>query len=380
MLNKLKKLFKGRRSIFTVGLILGVVVSASGVYAANTVYSKNVTYDNSNSGLESTNVQDALDETYNTCFPPTAADDIINLYNDGSFINTVHIGGDESKPEVKLNATQGIMLDNNGDYRYYGANPNNYVTFNDEVWRIIGAFNNVDDGTGKKETRLKIIRDESIGSYSWDSSASTVNLGRGVNDWSKSDLMTELNTLYYNSTSGTCYNGQNNASTTCNFTSTGLDSTARSMIDDAVYHLGGSSNARGLYADDYYNAERGTTVYSCSTDDGACPRATTWTGKIGIMYPSDYAYAVDLSLCTRDGYSYDNSTCKSNDWLYLGSNEWTIMPPSSIAFSAFRVHSNGYVGYNNVFYPYAARPVLYLKSDVTIVGGEGTSSNPYQLG
>ena len=383
MFKKIKKIVESRRTTFIVGLVLGIIVSASGVYAANTIYSKNVTYDNSNSGLSATNVQDALDETYTKCFPPVlATNKIIDLYNDGSSINTVNIGGDTSNPKVKLNSTQGIMLDNNGDYRYYGADPNNYVTFNDETWRIIGAFNNVDDGTGNKETRLKIIRDESIGNYSWDSSASTVNSGNGVNDWSKADLMTELNTLYYNSTSGTCYNGRNNASTTCNFTSTGLDSTARSMIDDAVYRLGGSSrtSTSGLYADDYYNAERGTTVYSCSTDDGACPRATTWTGKIGIMYPSDYAYAVDLSLCTKDGHNYDNSTCKSNDWLYLGSNEWTIMPASSIAFSAFRVHSNGYVGYNNVFYPYAARPVLYLKSDVTIVGGEGTSSNPYQLG
>ena len=311
--------------------------------------------------------------------PIISTDRVINLYNDGSSINTVNIGGDTSNPEVHLNATQGIMLDNNGDYRYYGANPNNYVTFNDETWRIIGAFNNVDDGTGNKETRLKIIRDESIGSYSWDSSASTVNYGCGVNDWSKADLMTELNTLYYNSTSGTCYNGSNNASTTCNFTSTGLGSTARSMIDNAIYHLGGSSDY-SIYANDFYNYERGTTVYSCSTDDGACPRATTWTGKIGLMYPSDYAYAVDLSLCTKDGFNYDNSTCKSNDWLYLGSNEWAIMPASYFAFDAFFVNLSGRVNNNYVRYTYAARPVLYLKSDVTIVGGEGTSSNPYQLG
>ena len=316
--------------------------------------------------------------------PIISTDRVINLYNDGSSINTVNIGGDDSKPEVHLNATQGIMLDNNGDYRYYGANPNNYVTFNDETWRIIGAFNNVDDGTGNKETRLKIIRDESIGNYSYDSSASTVNSGWGVNDWSKADLMTELNTLYYNSTSGTCYNGRNNASTTCNFTSTGLGSTARGMIDNTVYHLGGISNAFGQYADDYYNAERGTTVHSCSTDDGACPRATTWTGKIGIMYPSDYMYATDLSLCTQNGVNYDNSTCKSNDWLLYSSSQWTIMPASkpasSSAYDAFYFNSTGLVRRNGVARTYAARPVLYLKSDVTIVGGEGTSSNPYTLG
>ena len=367
-----------RKVIFLIGLVLGLI-SVPAVYAANTIYAKNVTYDNSSSGLSSTNVQDAIDETYDKCIPLTAADTIINLYNDGSSINTVNIGGDTSNPEVKLNTTQSIMLDNNGDYRYYGANPNNYVTFNDETWRIIGAFHDVDDGTGKKETRLKIIRDESIGDYSYDSSVSTVDSGRGVNDWSKSDLMTELNDLYYNSKSGTCYNESNNVSTTCNFTNTGLDSTARNMIDNAVYHLGGSSDYRGLYADDYYNAERGTTVYNCSTNDGACPRATTWTGKIGLMYPSDYAYATDLSLCTEDGYFYDNSTCKSNDWLFYSSLQWTIMPYSSYPFYAYGVYPAG-----NVFRPFtsggfAVRPVLYLKSDVTIVEGEGTSSNPYTL-
>ena len=378
-MKKIFKFIKNNYKLF-IGLIIGGILSGTSVYAANTIYSKNVTYDNSNSGLEATNVQDALDETYSKCIPPTATDKVINLYNDGSSINIVNIGGSTSNPQVKLNATQGIMLDNNGDYRYYGANPNNYVKFNNELWRIIGAFNNVDDGTGKKETRLKIIRNESIGDYSWDSSASTVNSGWGVNDWSQADLMTELNTLYYNSTLGICYNGSNNASTTCDFTSTGLDSIARSMIDNAVYHLGGSSSSSGLYADDFYNYERGTTVYSCSTDDGACPRATTWTGKVGLMYPSDYAYAVDLSLCTKDGYSYDNSDCKSNDWLLYSSIQWTIMPASSYFYNVFYVTSAGFVATNNITAIFNVRPVLYLKSDVTIVGGEGTSSNPYQLG
>ena len=165
----MKRIFKFIKKKFklVIAFSLGFVLAGTSVYAANTIYSKNVTYDNSNSGLSATNVQDALDETYIKCFPPVlATKKIIDLYNDGSSINTVNIGGDTSNPEVKLNATQGIMLDNNGDYRYYGANPNNYVTFNGETWRIIGAFNNVDNGTGNKETRLKIIRDDSIGKYS----------------------------------------------------------------------------------------------------------------------------------------------------------------------------------------------------------------------
>ena len=64
--------------------------------------------------------------------------------------------------ELKFDGT----VDNN--LRYVGADPNNYVSFNNELWRIIGVFNNIDDGTGMTETRLKIVRNESIGTYSWD--------------------------------------------------------------------------------------------------------------------------------------------------------------------------------------------------------------------
>ena len=54
--------------------------------------------------------------------------------------------------ELKFDGT----VDNN--LRYVGSDPNNYVSFNNELWRIIGVFNNIDNGTGTKETRLKIIR------------------------------------------------------------------------------------------------------------------------------------------------------------------------------------------------------------------------------
>ena len=110
-------------------------------------------------------------------------------------------------------------VDNN--LRYIGANPNNYVLFNNELWRIIGVMNNIDDGTGKKETRLKIIRDEPIGEYSWDNKASGIGSStsrNGSNDWSDSALQQVLNSgAYYNRTSGECPYGQNGATTTCDF-------------------------------------------------------------------------------------------------------------------------------------------------------------------
>ena len=311
---------------------------------------------------------------------PSAIDDIKNLYNDGSTINTVHIGGNESKPKVHLNATQGIMLDNNGNYRYYGADPNNYVTFNEEKWRIIGLFNKVKDGTGKVENRLKIIKNTALNdNYSWDSSSNTINSGNGVNDWSKSDLMTELNTLYYNSKSGTCYNGASNSTITCKFADTGLNTQAKKMIDNAEYYLGGSSNFENLYADDYYKIEQGTTVYNCSINDGACPRTTTWIGNVGLMYASDYAYATDLSLCKNPGSTYNATDCKDKNWLNKNINQWTIMPTSANGYQVFNIRNDGIIARNYASDNRKIRPVVYLKSNIKITGGTGTSSDPYKL-
>ena len=64
-----------------------------------------------------------------------------------------------------------------GNIRYIGINPNNYVSIDGELWRIIGVMKNIDDGTGNKSDRVKLIRNESIGAYSWDTSESSVNRG-----------------------------------------------------------------------------------------------------------------------------------------------------------------------------------------------------------
>ena len=190
------------------------------------------------------------------------------------------------------------------DYRYIGANPNNYVKFNDELWRIIGVFD-VDDGTGKIEKRLKIIRNESIGKYPWDNKDTTTGAEEdyGKNNWPDARLNYLLNdghesetyggSLYWNRKSGTCYASLSNATTSCDFTSTGLTDSAKEMIGDAKWYLGGTANynssTNGL-ASHWYKYERGTTVYS--------GRSTNWIGKVGLIYPSDYGYATSGNSST----------------------------------------------------------------------------------
>mgnify|MGYP006952761185 CR=1 FL=1 len=261
------------------------------------------------------------------------------------------------------------------DYRYIGKDPNNYVKFNDELWRIIGVFD-VDDGTGKVEKRLKIIRNESIGSYSWDYTST----GTSTNEWSTAQLNTLLNSgAYYNRTTGTYYN-QSTTASNVDFTTTGLTAEAKAMIGNTKWYLGGNSS-EDTTASMLYTMERGTTVYS--------GRSTNWTGKVGLIYPSDYGYATsggsttDRTSCLATGlYDWDNSSvddCKSNDWLFTGSHYWTIMPRSSNTDRVFHVSDTGYLGNNGVSNYISVRPIVHLKSTVKVLYGLGTKASPYIL-
>ena len=85
------------------------------------------------------------------------------------------------------------------EYRYRGASPKNYVKFNNETWRIIGIFP-TDDGTGKIENRIKIVRNESIGSYAWNSNDEKPSNAwvRRYNTGNDATLNVYLNNTYIN--------------------------------------------------------------------------------------------------------------------------------------------------------------------------------------
>ena len=279
------------------------------------------------------------------------------------------------------------------DYRYIGADPNNYVKFNDELWRIIGVFD-TDDGTGKVEKRLKIIRNESIGSYSWDNKDTTTGAegNNGKNEWTDARLNYLLNpghesetaggSLYWNRGAGNCYEGLNYSTTTCDFTTTGLTEKARAMIGNAKWYLGGSNTFDDVTAPMFYTRERGTGVYS--------GRSTSWTGKVGLMYPSDYGYATSggsstnrASCLAKEIFVWDDSLvsdCKNNDWIYnSGLWQWTISPFGDESDGVFDVFDAGGVGYDYTNSYGTARPVVHLKSTIKVISGSGTKESPYIL-
>ena len=293
----------------------------------------------------------------------------------------------------KYDDTHKLMEDVAGNIRYYGASPNNYIYFNCsdysnqssstcETWRIIGVF----DGN------VKIMRGSQIGTYSWDTSDSSTNSGNGVNEWSQADLMKLLNSgydsesvggsLYWNAKSGTCYNGQNNATASCDFTSTGLkNDTTRNMITETTYYTRGYNDNR-IYVDAMYDKERVSgTVYP-----GVTPaRTLTWTGKIAVAYSSDYGYAADLSQCQQNLKYYDDSTCTTNNWMknIITNNEnnlgWLLTPTSGGDDVACYVDPLGDVFNDGAYNAYGVAPVLSLTSELGIGSGAGTSNDPYQL-
>ena len=333
----------------------------------------------------------------------TAADYITDLYTEAAKVTATNNSITyNTAPSVSLmnDRLGGTTTDlDGGNIRYYGANPNNYIYFNCsdysnqtsstcETWRIIGVF----DG------KLKLIRGSQIGKYSWDNKNTSTGAENdaGKNDWTTARLMKLLNpsnyykvdsndnnlgqSLYYNSASGKCYSGQNNATVDCDFTSTGIkNAETRNMIAETTYNLGGW-NSNSVYSNQIYEYERGTTVYS--------GRPTTWKGKIALAYPSDYGYAADLNQCKdKTLYDYDNRTCTSNNWMKAiitnnGSNTgWLLTPYSGSSNSAWSVSSDGHVYYrSHAYYAYGAVPVLSLSSELGIEsGGDGSSSKPYKL-
>ncbi len=279
------------------------------------------------------------------------------------------------------------------DYRYIGADPNNYVKFNDELWRIIGVFD-TDDGTGKVEKRLKIIRNESIKNYSWDNKDTTTGAEKdyGKNEWSDARLNYLLNpgheretvggSLYWNRGAGNCYTGYRNGTITCDFTTTGLTEKAKAMIGDAKWYLGGSSTYKDVTAPMFYTRERGTSVYS--------GRSTSWTGKVGLMYPSDYGYATSggtttnrASCLAKEMYNWNDSSvsdCKNNDWIY-NSNiwQWTITSCQATAYEVFRVYPSGGVSDSDAYPSADVLPVVHLNSAIKVITGSGTKESPYIL-
>lgn len=255
-------------------------------------------------------------------------------------------GGNGIAEASHTEASRANSTYNNAEYRYVGANPNNYLNFNGETWRIIGLVNTLEG------QRVKIIRNIPL------RDAISIN-STGNNDWKSSEIQNYYANTYYNA----------------------LSLESKNMIDTVTWNLGSkdvyNTNETGT-ASHWYDAEKSEAVFS-----GNNP---TWNGKIGLMSPSDYAYATSggstftRNTCINTALTNlsEASDCGANNWLFLANKaQWFMTPAMTNNENYFTLNSSGNLEEAKSDVTIADRPCLYLKAGITVSGGNGSAGNPY---
>ena len=282
------------------------------------------------------------------------------------------------------------------DYRYYGANPNNYICLDMEgsntcpdkhLYRIIGSIYEENAGTNLlKVIKATPLTDGTTSVFSWNYSSdkgytniwATPTNGNYSNSLSSGGtLMQLLNSgAWWNGTTGSYYDVQMGEAP-LNFTNYKLSDKAKSYISTSRYYLGGYNNNSPL-TNEMYGYERGPLRYDTS-------RPLYWDGMVGLIYPSDYGYASG-KLCS-DSVSVNsyNESCKDRNWIFNNSNQWLITPRSDSSYLVFYLNSTGTVSIIYIPTPEGAanrrnvRPTFYLTSTTTIVSGTGSIDDPYVI-
>ena len=252
---------------------------------------------------------------------------------------------------------------NENGKRYQGKNPDNYIWFNDELWRIIGNVPVcLESGCEATENRVKIIRNDSIGSIKFGNNST----------WMGSNIQNLLNTCYLGKTSSCdsyCYTSSTSSKGTCDYSSDGIDTTDYygKMVEDVYFNVGAGDETYKTAAN-YYTQEIATHAASAS--------------KIGLMYASDWGYAIeDFTGVLGDSGSPQSYSDKN--WLFSNGDERIMSVYSSLL--PLYVHISGYLSGGSIT-GFAAqngasiRPVLYLKSNVYVVSGTGSKVDPYRIG
>ena len=348
-----------KRKIKMISIILGVMLltSIASVYAVQAVNSIDVSYDNTTSGLSSSNVKGAIDELY-------------KRQND--MFSKIYL---LAYLRMLPNSDTVLQDDGTSDHnmRYVGANPNNWVTFNGEKWRIIGVFN--ESSHGQVTDLVKITKNTNDGNRAWSST--------GTTDWTTSSLKDYLNGEYYSS----------------------LSENAQKMIQQVTWKIGAKPWNTSHPNKNFYDAERGTT------GSLSAPTIYIWDdpGKIALPYPSDIANSTaggstseySRTNCLDAATFITNSpywatttpmgTCAVNSWMtqfaYADTEHVYLLTAESARSNVYILHYNwhsGIIGYSSTTTTaHAVHPTLYLRPAVVCTNcgdsAAGTETNPYTL-
>ena len=280
---------------------------------------------------------------------------------------------------------------NEKGYRYEGSNPNNYIQMEKtdgtkETWRIIGLF--PDGANGENVIRVRKVGYEEAAYDEGNHTTAYFNNTSKTNNrlLAYNDAISNKNYIAAPYVCNGCVNHWPSTTLYTTLSSTYTIANYKNTVNYKMY-LGTSESPYSLTAEGWHTAERGATpgATAASSYNGA----VSYIGSVGLIYPSDYGYAVLSSDCARTikphNY-YEPAACKNNNWLYQGSSsrQWLISPDSGLVASTVVLNRKGDIGVNNygegidVASSGSFSPVMALKSEV-MVTGSGTQSDPYVM-
>lgn len=267
----------------------------------------------------------------------------------------------------KVQSATGIVNEGTAGYRYEGQNPNNYIWFNNEMWRIIGLIP-TKVATSGTTNLVKIIRKDSLGEITYDAKNSFTGA------WGSNTLYTLLNNYYYGKKDGTntayCYGYNWNGTmipTKCDYKVNGISSDSTDyygkMVKNVYWNTGASSNEATV-----------STVYTKEKSK------QTVQARIGLMNASDFGYAASATYHSTNLSAYNTVAITSSNWLFSQGEEWTITHSSVDTTDALPVYNDGSIYDNWARLDYDYRPVVYLNENVYVISGTGTEADPYIIG
>ena len=257
-------------------------------------------------------------------------------------------------------------------YRYVGADPDNYICFGssaepcpeDNLYRIIGVF----DG------QVKLIKSDYMTSLELGiSSAFDANPNEDFFGFYKGS-QSIVETFFWNNTNNNSWPTSNLNTQLNNYFLSNINSDWSDLIVNFDWQVGG-----GLYNNISHSIIK--TAYQYELFENSVE--TTYNAKIGLMYVSDYGYAATPDNWLTTLYYYDNSSNQENNWLFLGGWDWTITKLTDNDSTVFFIGATGFIDryyayYSNDGYR-GVRACFYLDSNVNLVGGTGTKTDPYTI-
>jgi len=256
-----------------------------------------------------------------------------------------------------------------GRHVYKGANPNNYITFNEENdgaagWRI---FSVEADGT------IKILKKDSIGNKVFDSKGRRDSTSNGAGGtycakyWSGCNAWSINDNFVNESMIGTVL----------------IDSEINEFLNNDYYDgkitNGMAEKSRGLIVSNKFNVGPVLFANSDLNNQIISENSITWNGGIGLLTASEILRSnSNETQCRNLKLNSENADlCKATSYISaMGKDLWTMSPSTQSTDMQNVLYSRGYLGRDSVTQSYGIYPALYLKSDITL-SGSGTIDDPY---